>query len=424
MRPLGWGLTAALVATMASNVFYLTMTFYYFFVIALLAIAAPAVFARRLDAAVKVVVLTTSYPRDADDVAGPFVRDGVEHLRAAGRRGRGRLAGAFRHFGIAYGDGIVNNLRAAPWKALALPLFLLSFARAARRAARGADVVHAHWLPSWFPALATGKPLVLQLWGSDVELATRAAAPRAVARPARAGRRLCVDGARGRRTRARGARRARDPERRRGLPDAVREPDEPPHVLYVGRLSEEKGVRELAEAADGLPLVVVGDGPLRDAAPAGGRLRSPGRGRPLLRAGGVVVVPSRREGYGVVAREAMAHGRPVVATAVGGLLDAIEDGVTGLLVPPRRRGRAAGGARAAARRRRAARARSGRRRASASSGRRRRRRSGGAAPRGVSGRELSRPCSAGASVSTRSPSTAVSFLPSSRDRAAYEIGTS
>jgi len=46
--PLGWGLTAALVSTMASNVFYLTMSFYYFYVIALLAIAAPAVFARRL----------------------------------------------------------------------------------------------------------------------------------------------------------------------------------------------------------------------------------------------------------------------------------------------------------------------------------------------------------------------------------------
>jgi len=38
-----------LVSTMASNVFYLTMSFYYFYVIALLAIAAPAVFARRLN---------------------------------------------------------------------------------------------------------------------------------------------------------------------------------------------------------------------------------------------------------------------------------------------------------------------------------------------------------------------------------------
>jgi D-inositol-3-phosphate glycosyltransferase len=47
----------------------------------------------------------------------------------------------------------------------------------------------------------------------------------------------------------------------------------------------------------------------------------------------VVVCPSRREGYGVVARQAMAHGRPVVATAVGGLAEAVVDGETGLLVP-------------------------------------------------------------------------------------------
>jgi hypothetical protein len=48
VRPLGWGLTAALVATLASNAFYLTMSFYYFFVLALLVIAAPPVFAARL----------------------------------------------------------------------------------------------------------------------------------------------------------------------------------------------------------------------------------------------------------------------------------------------------------------------------------------------------------------------------------------
>jgi type III pantothenate kinase len=49
----------------------------------------------------------------------------------------------------------------------------------------------------------------------------------------------------------------------------------------------------------------------------------------------VVACPSHREGYGVVAREAMAHGRPVVASAVGGLVDAVEDGVSGVFVPPR-----------------------------------------------------------------------------------------
>ena len=48
IRPLAWGMTAALVGTIASNAFYLTMSFYYFFAFAMLALAAPVVFARRL----------------------------------------------------------------------------------------------------------------------------------------------------------------------------------------------------------------------------------------------------------------------------------------------------------------------------------------------------------------------------------------
>ena len=86
--------------------------------------------------AVRILVLTTSYPRDADDVAGTFVRDGVQALRDAGVEVRVVSPASFRHYGIAYGDGIVNNLRRRPWKALALPLFLLSFH--ARRGGRRA----------------------------------------------------------------------------------------------------------------------------------------------------------------------------------------------------------------------------------------------------------------------------------------------
>jgi O-antigen ligase len=48
LRPLAWGLTAALVATFAANAFYLTISFYYFFVFVLLIVAAPSVFAWRL----------------------------------------------------------------------------------------------------------------------------------------------------------------------------------------------------------------------------------------------------------------------------------------------------------------------------------------------------------------------------------------
>ncbi len=112
-------------------------------------------------------------------------------------------------------------------------------------------------------------------------------------------------------------------------------------------------MRELAEAARGLPLVVVGDGPLRSLFPQAVGFVPPSElGRYYERAA-VVVVPSRREGYGMVAREAMAYGRPVVATAVGGLRDAVEDGVTGLLVPPRRPGALREAMRAPPRRRRA-----------------------------------------------------------------------
>jgi glycosyltransferase involved in cell wall biosynthesis len=282
---------------------------------------------------VKVVVLTTSYPRYDGDAAGIFVRRAVDCARAAGLDVAVVSPASFRNFGIAYGDGIVNNLRRRPWLVLALPLFLAAFTRAARRAARDADVVHAHWIPSGLPAVTTGKPVVLQLWGSDVALARRARwAFRPLVRRARLV--VCASRELEREARALGARDVRLIPGSVDLPSAVGAPEEPPHVLYVGRLSEEKGVRELAEATAGLPLVVVGDGPLRHLLPqATGFVAPPDVGAYYERAA-VVVCPSRREGYGIAAREAMAHGRPVVATAVGGLVDAVEDGVTGLLVPP------------------------------------------------------------------------------------------
>jgi glycosyltransferase involved in cell wall biosynthesis len=282
----------------------------------------------------RVVVLTTSYPRHAGDVAGAFVRDGVEELRRAGVHVGVVSPADFRHFGIAYGHGIVNNLRAAPWKLLALPLFMFSFARAARRAARDADIVHAHWLPSALPSLATGKPLVIQLWGSDVALARRM---RPLARLVlrRASVVVCASTALAREATELGARRVEVVPSGVSIPVSVGEPEEPPHALYVGRLSEEKGVRELAEATTGLPLVIVGDGPLRSLFPRAIGFLPPSDLGPYYERAAVVVVPSRREGYGVVAREAMAFGRPVVATAVGGLIDAVTDGVTGLLVRPR-----------------------------------------------------------------------------------------
>src|SRR5205085_7949358 len=122
---------------------------------------------------VKVVVLTTSYPRFAGDAAGRFVADAVELVRARGVEVEVVSPASLRHFGIAYGAGVTQNLRRRPWLGLALPILLVSFVRAARRAARDADVVHAHWLPVGAVALATRRPVVVTVHGTDVDLARR-----------------------------------------------------------------------------------------------------------------------------------------------------------------------------------------------------------------------------------------------------------
>jgi glycosyltransferase involved in cell wall biosynthesis len=279
----------------------------------------------------KVVVLTTSYPRTPDDVAGRFVADAVEDLRAVGFEVDVVSPAAFRHFGIAYGDGIAQNLRARPWLVLLLPAFLLSFALAARRAARDADVVHAHWIPSGFAALATGRPFVLQVWGTDVAVARRVPW---LARPLLRRSRAVIAASSFLADEARrlGARRVHVVPTVIEVPEHIGEPDKPPHVLFVGRLSEEKGIREFLEATEGLPRVIVGDGPLRAEVPEAVGFVPHGRLGMYYERASVVCAPSRREGYGVVAREAMAYGRPVVATRVGGLADAVTSD-TGVLVP-------------------------------------------------------------------------------------------
>lgn len=130
--------------------------------------------------------------------------------------------------------------------------------------------------------------------------------------------------------------------------------EDEPLVVAIGRLSSEKAHIDLLNAFRHLQgnnselkarLVIVGDGPERDRLEASarslginGRVHFAGQisdVKPYYAAADLLVLPSHSEGSPYVLLEAMAAGLPIVATAVGGVPEMVEDEESALLVPPR-----------------------------------------------------------------------------------------
>jgi glycosyltransferase involved in cell wall biosynthesis len=119
------------------------------------------------------------------------------------------------------------------------------------------------------------------------------------------------------------------------------------YLLYVGRISPEKGVDTLVRASvrSPLPLRIVGDGPDRPrlealAAKLGAAVHFEGQKdapavRALLHGAAALLVPSVcNENAPITIVEAMASGKAVVASNIGGIPEMVQDGETGLLVTP------------------------------------------------------------------------------------------
>lgn len=342
-------------------------------------------------------MVTSSYPKFPGDVTAPFIENIARSIVERGHAVdvvlpfhpdlRRDASEPVRFFPYKYAPtkglnlwGYAQSLESDVKIRKSMYLLAPVVARAMRRAVSARlqsdryDVVHHHWVIPNAGLVADlvearGVPQIISLHGSDVSVAERFGPAKALAKAAfrSAGAVTACSGDLGRRAIALGA----NPHRTRTIPYGVDtetfHPDrtEAPLreklglprgrllVLAVGRLVEKKGFRHLIEAAaqtKGIYVTIAGDGDLRDtlqrqihATGAPVKLLGALQREALAAAVGsadIVAVPSVVDRSGNVdglpntLLEALASGKPVVASRVAGIPDVVEDGRTALLVPP------------------------------------------------------------------------------------------
>jgi len=340
----------------------------------------------------KVLMLTSSYPRNKADSAGLFVRHLAENISQRGievhvltpsdAKGgtfieNNIVIHRFQYFpltsqGLAYGSGILPNLRCQPWLWIQVPFFIFCMTYSLFRIIRkeNPSLIHVHWiLPQGLVAVIAkmfcNVRVITTAHGSDA-FTLKGSLLDSLKRIV-----LCKSDAWTSNTRATsmaiGQTRLPKPQIipmgvhvkrfQNGRPERLRAELSKDDflVLFVGRLIKEKGVEDLLKSISLLPpdlinrthLWIVGEGDqvhwlknYSDTLGTGANVRFYGpiandQLADFYSAADLLVMPSTEvEGQGLVILEAFAARLCVIATRVGGISEAVEDGYSGVLIEP------------------------------------------------------------------------------------------
>jgi glycosyltransferase involved in cell wall biosynthesis len=345
----------------------------------------------------KVLFVVTAYPRHEGDIITPWMGETIQRLRAGGTEVEvlapsykgsvtGRINGVMVHRfryapapleTLTHDMPAVERIRRNPAFLSLLPGYVAAGSRAAARIAREGrfDVVHAFWpIPHGLFAVAARKAssaaMVSTFFSAELtwDGATRrlfAPIIRKIVSESDAVTVISAYTAQRLREYVPGAATVTIPfgaaavdRHEATLASEPRRPDDPFELLFVGRLVRRKGVPVLLDAVKRLEgdtrlkVRIVGGGP--DMISLEAQSRSLGLGDKVTFEGVVtaeaiedhfrrcdaLVLPAivtetgDTEGLGVVLIEAMGYGKPVIASAAGGIVDVVTDGETGKLVPP------------------------------------------------------------------------------------------